>query len=63
MPELERCPVADADEGGIGEALLEGLVEIGFQRHIERGGGLVEKNKVGLDQHGAGESDTLLFAG
>ena len=45
-----------------GQALFERRVDVGFERFVERGGGFVEEEPVGLREQRARDRDALLLA-
>src|SRR5580692_4458270 len=59
---LERRAVADRDHGGRRQFRFEQLVELGFRRLIERGGCLIEEQKLRRVQERTREPEPLLLA-
>ena len=54
--------MADRDDARVGQALFERRVDVGFERFVERGGGFVEEEPVGLREQRPRDRDTLLLA-
>src|SRR5665213_4343396 len=58
----ERRAVTDRHDRGGGEPLLQQMIQLGFRRLIERGGGFVQEQIIGRMQQRAGKSEPLLLA-
>src|ERR1700742_5125983 len=59
---LQRAAVADRDDGGGRQFLLEKLVELRFGGLIKRGGGFVEEQVLRRMQERTRKPETLLLA-
>ena len=55
--------MADADHDAVRQFGAQQLIEREFQAFVERGGGLVEEDRLRFGQQDAGKSDALLLTG
>ena len=54
--------VADADDAGVGEFLMQSFIQCAFARFVEGRGRLVEENPVGTDEQDTRKGKALLLA-
>jgi len=54
--------VGDHEDGHVLAELLDGFEQVGFERHIEVGGGLVHEEEGGTGYQGAGDKDSLTLS-
>lgn len=58
----QRCPMPDADHDGVRQGMAQLLITVPFARFVQCRAAFIQEQYLWLEQQGAHEGTTLLFA-